>query len=99
MCENDALPTIAQSIFFCGAITGGLLFGWVADRYGRVPALIGTNLVGGIAGIVTAFSNSFWSFTLCRFFAGFAFDNCYTIMYILGILSFVTCMGRLFTSN
>lgn len=27
VCENNALPTIAQSVFFVGAITGGLLFG------------------------------------------------------------------------
>lgn len=84
VCENDSLPTIAQSVFFLGAITGGLLFGWIADRFGRVPALVGANVVGGLAGIATAFCNSFWSFTLCRYFAGFAFDNCFTIMYILG---------------
>lgn len=61
--------------------------GWIADHFGRVPALIGTNVVGGIAGIFTAYANSFWSFALCRFFAGFAFDNCYTIMYILGMFN------------
>lgn len=85
MCENDVLPTIAQSVFFVGAISGGFLFGYIADQFGRVPALIGTNVIGGVAGIFTAYANSFWSFALCRYFAGFAFDNCYTIMYILGI--------------
>lgn len=32
VCQYDALPTIAQSIFFIGAIFGGLIFGWVADQ-------------------------------------------------------------------
>ena len=84
VCDNAALPTIAQSIFFCGSIVGGLLFGWMADRFGRIPALVGTNLVGFAAGVATAFSYSFVSFTVCRFFVGFAFDNVFTMMYILG---------------
>lgn len=84
VCDYKALPTIAQAIFFCGAIVGGLIFGWMADRYGRIPALVGTNLTGLAAGVLTAFSSSFWQFCLCRFFVGFAFDNCFTMMYILG---------------
>lgn len=78
------MPTIAQSVFFVGAIFGGLLFGWIADRYGRIPSLVCTNMVGAIAGIATAFTNNFWTFTICRFFVGFAFDSAFTIMYILG---------------
>lgn len=84
VCENSTLPTLAQSIFFIGAIVGGLLFGWIADRFGRVPALAGCNIVGFIAGLLTAFTGNFWQFALCRFFVGFAFDNCFTMMYILG---------------
>lgn len=41
MCEQDNLAATAQSIFFCGAIVGGLVFGWIADKYGRIPALVG----------------------------------------------------------
>lgn len=50
VCDNAYLPTLSQSIFFCGAIVGGLLFGWIADRYGRIPALAGCNLIGFVAG-------------------------------------------------
>lgn len=89
MCENATKPALAQSIFFVGAIVGGLLFGWVADRFGRIPALVGCNLVGFVAGVLTAFSYDFWTFTICRFFLGFAFDNCFTMMYILGNEKFV----------
>ena len=84
MCDDSALPTIAQAIFFGGAILGGLIFGWMADRYGRIPALVWTNLIGCTAGIATAFVGSFWAFCLCRFLVGLAFDNCFTMMYILG---------------
>lgn len=86
MCDKSAFATISQAIFFCGAILGGLVFGWLADSKGRIPALVGTNLVGLVGGIGTAFCNSFWSFCLCRFVVGMAFDNCFTMMYILGKL-------------
>lgn len=86
VCDKAALPSLAQSIFFCGSIVGGLLFGMIADRYGRVPALVGTNMLGFIGGIASAYSFNFVSFAIFRFIVGFAFDNCYTMMYILGML-------------
>ncbi|KAG7295702.1 hypothetical protein JYU34_021991 [Plutella xylostella] len=98
VCENDNLPATAQAIFFCGAIVGGLIFGWIADKYGRVSALVGTNLIGFVAGVGTAFCNSFWSFALCRFLVGFAFDNCFTMMYIL-VLEYVGPKWRTFVAN
>jgi len=84
VCDKAALPTIAQAVFFGGAILGGLIFGWMADRYGRIPALVWTNLIGFMAGIATAFVTTFWAFCVCRFLVGLAFDNCFTMMYILG---------------
>lgn len=88
VCDDSYLPTLSQSVFFLGAICGGLLFGWIADRYGRIPSLALCNLVGFAAGVATVFSTSFWMFALCRFFVGFAFDNCFTMMYILGKFKF-----------
>uniref|UniRef100_A0A1B0F9D3 Major facilitator superfamily (MFS) profile domain-containing protein n=1 Tax=Glossina morsitans morsitans TaxID=37546 RepID=A0A1B0F9D3_GLOMM len=84
VCERAVLATYAQSLFFLGAIMGGLLFGWWADRYGRIPSLIACNLMGCAAGIITAYVQNFWQFAVVRFLMGFAFDNCFTMMYILG---------------
>ncbi|KAJ8676288.1 hypothetical protein QAD02_012075 [Eretmocerus hayati] len=98
VCEDAALPTFAQSIFFVGAIFGGLIFGYIADRYGRIPALVGTNLVGFVSGIATVFATNFWQFAACRFFFGFAFDNCFTMMYIL-VLEYVGPKWRTFVAN
>ncbi|KAG7213591.1 hypothetical protein KM043_002845 [Ampulex compressa] len=98
VCDYSALPTTAQSIFFVGAIFGGLIFGWIADRYGRIPALIGTNVTGFLAGCATIFAGSFWEFALYRFFVGFAFDNCFTMMYIL-VLEYVGPKWRTFVAN
>lgn len=98
VCDNDSLPTIAQAVFFCGAILGGLVFGWIADRQGRVAALVGTNFVGGVAGVATAYCGTFTAFCICRFFVGMAFDNCFTMMYIL-VLEYVGPKWRTFVAN
>ncbi|KAI5703777.1 hypothetical protein M8J76_006486 [Diaphorina citri] len=98
VCAQDTLPTLAQAIFFCGAIVGGLVFGWVADHFGRIPALVGTNLTGFVAGVATAFASTFWQFAICRFFVGLAFDNCFTMMYIL-VLEYVGPSWRTFVAN
>ncbi|KAG5868463.1 hypothetical protein JTB14_020640 [Gonioctena quinquepunctata] len=98
VCENAALPSIAQAIFFCGAILGGLVFGWIADRFGRIPALVGTNTIGLVGGIATTFCSSFWAFSFCRFLVGMAFDNCFTMMYIL-VLEYVGPKWRTFVAN
>lgn len=98
VCEKDNLAATAQAIFFCGAIVGGLVFGWIADKYGRIPALVGTNLIGFAAGIGTAFCSAFWTFALCRFLVGLAFDNCFTMMYIL-VLEYVGPKWRTFVAN
>ena len=63
---------------------GGILLGYLADRFGRIPALILCNLIGAVAGIITTFSFNFPVFAFSRFLMGMAFDNCFTLMYILG---------------
>ncbi|XP_063698677.1 carcinine transporter-like [Culicoides brevitarsis] len=98
VCGDSYLPTLSQSVFFVGAICGGLLFGWIADRFGRVPSLALCNLVGFVAGVATTFSTSFWMFAFCRFLVGFAFDNCFTMMYIL-VLEYVGPRWRTFVAN
>lgn len=86
VCDDAVLPAFAQAIFFIGAVVGGLLFGWIADRFGRIPSLMGCNLLGFVFGVASAFTNTFWTFSFCRFMLGFAFDNCFMMMYILGKL-------------
>ncbi|KAL2740573.1 organic cation transporter protein [Vespula squamosa] len=98
VCDDSALPNTAQSIFFVGAIFGGLIFGWIADRFGRVPALVGANITGFLSGVATVFAGNFWQFSVCRFFFGFAFDNCFTMMYIL-VLEYVGPKWRTFVAN
>ncbi|KAJ8706378.1 hypothetical protein PYW08_011004 [Mythimna loreyi] len=98
VCERDNYPATAQAVFFCGGIAGGFIFGWVADKYGRIPALIGANLAGFVGGLGSVFTNAFWSFCVCRFIVGLAYDNCFIIMYIV-VLEYIGTKWRTFVAN
>ncbi|XP_011137007.1 organic cation transporter protein [Harpegnathos saltator] len=83
VCDREYLISTAQAIFFCGSIVGGFVFGWIADHKGRIPALMLCNAVALLASIATASARTFWSFSLCRFLTGLAFDNCINIPLII----------------
>ncbi|KAJ8737920.1 hypothetical protein PYW08_000515 [Mythimna loreyi] len=98
VCEQNSNQATAQSIFFVGSIAGGIIVGWVADRFGRIPAAVFSNLVGAIAGTATVFVNNFIQFSICRFFMGMAYDNCMMMTYLL-LLEYVAPKYRTKFSN
>ncbi|XP_032796189.2 organic cation transporter protein [Daphnia magna] len=98
VCEKAGHAPLAQAVFFLGSIVGGIVLGYIADRFGRIPALILCNLIGALAGIITAVSKSFGLFTFSRFLMGIAFDNSFTLMYIL-VLEYVGPTYRTLVAN
>lgn len=89
VCEEAGKVPLAQALFFAGSIVGGILLGYLADRFGRIPALILCNLIGAVAGIITTYSYTFELFAFSRFLMGMAFDNCFVFMYILGMVNYI----------
>ena len=74
--RNDTLGlTAAQiggagSLYIGGAVVGALVFGRLADRWGRKKLFLITLAVYTVASFATAFSPGFGFFALCRFFTG-----------------------------
>ena len=58
------------SITLLGGAAGGLLFGWVADRYGRTRALMGSVLLYSVFTAACGLSQSFWQFAAFRALLG-----------------------------
>lgn len=98
VCDKGSYQTIAQSLFAVGSIIGGFLIGWISDRFGRIPAIVGSNLLGCIGGISSTFASNFIQFTICRFIMGMAYDNCMMMMYLL-VLEYVAPRYRSFMAN
>jgi MFS family permease len=60
----------AASCYLLGAISGGLFFGWLTDRWGRKRLFNITLGLYLVATLATALSWDFWSFALFRFLTG-----------------------------
>lgn len=98
VCDKGSYQATAQSLFSVGSILGGFLIGWVADRFGRIPAAVGANLLGCIGGVSSTFAKNLVQFTICRFIMGMAYDNCMMMIYLL-ILEYVAPKYRSLMSN
>lgn len=98
VCEKNSYQATAQAIFFLGSIVGGFVIGWVADRFGRLPATVISNMIGCVGGIISIFARNFTEFALYRFFMGMAYDNCMMMVYLL-VLEYVAPKYRTLISN
>jgi len=67
---TEAQVGASASAYLAGAVLGALLFGWLADRYGRRRLFFVTLGVYIVATGATAFANDFWTFALFRFLTG-----------------------------
>lgn len=58
------------SITLLGGAAGGLLFGWVADRFGRTRALMGSVLIYSVFTAACGLSQNLWQFAVLRALLG-----------------------------
>ena len=62
---------VLGSVTLVAAAAGGLFFGWVADRFGRTRALMGSILLYSVFTAACGFAETFWQFVAFRIFLGF----------------------------
>ena len=60
---------IVTALFLVGAATGGVVFGWLGDRIGRVRAMMLSVLTYAIVSGVGGFATEAWQIGVLRFFA------------------------------
>src|SRR6266481_6128903 len=67
---TDAQIGLSASVYLVGAVSGALLFGWLADRLGRRRLFNVTLGLYLVATALTAFSRDFYTFALFRLLTG-----------------------------
>jgi MFS family permease len=60
---------IITALFLVGAATGGVLFGWLGDRFGRVRAMMLSVLTYAVVSGLCGFASSAWQVGVLRFTA------------------------------
>ncbi|XP_063547227.1 solute carrier family 22 member 3-like [Cydia strobilella] len=98
VCSRAALVPWSQTISILGSMLGGILLGYFADRFGRIPALLVSNILGCVGGVAMTFTTGFWDFSVCRFLVGMSCDGCFLFIYILA-LEYVGVKHRSWVAN
>ncbi|CAH0406204.1 unnamed protein product [Chilo suppressalis] len=98
VCDRAGNAPLAQSIFFVGSLIGCALFGWMGDKYGRLPTLIASYMIGGVGGLLTLFTQGFWDFSIARFLVGLANDSCVAMISFI-VLEYVGSKHRTWVLN
>src|SRR5205823_6428844 len=60
---------IITTLFLVGAATGGVLFGWLGDRFGRVRAMMFSVLTYALVSGLCGLASSAWQVGVLRFIA------------------------------
>lgn len=68
--EITSIGLALLNIQLIGMLLGGLLWGVLGDKKGRVSVLFGSILLYSLANIMNAFVSDVTSYGICRFFAG-----------------------------
>jgi len=75
---SDAQVGLSASAYLAGAVLGALLFGWLADRYGRKPLFMTTLGLYLVATAASGLAPDFGWFALFRFLTGAGIGGEYT---------------------
>ncbi|XP_069501071.1 solute carrier family 22 member 20-like [Ambystoma mexicanum] len=75
VCDRRQMRQVAQTIYMAGVLLGAVIFGGLADRYGRRALLTWSYSQMALAGTCVAFLPSFVSYCFFRFLCGMAFSG------------------------
>ncbi|XP_051501474.1 solute carrier family 22 member 6-A-like [Myxocyprinus asiaticus] len=84
VCENATLNNIGSSIYMFGLLVGAVLFGALADKYGRRMIILIGLAVQAIFGVGAAFAPNFYIYVLLRFVVGMTVSAVIMNAFVLG---------------
>ncbi|KAL4223163.1 hypothetical protein ACF0H5_016635 [Mactra antiquata] len=89
VCSQAYLSSLATTIYFCGVMVGGVVFGHLADKLGRKPIMLITLYMPIIVGVATSFVPWYSGFVALRFIQGILMQGLQTSTYTLAMELFL----------
>jgi MFS family permease len=107
------LAGVATSIFMIGWATGGMLFGVLGDRLGRVKTMVLTILIYSVFTGLSVFSRAVWDFNCYRFLSGLGVGGQFAVgvalvaetmpvrarSYALGVVQAFSALGNMMAAG
>ncbi|XP_057305819.1 solute carrier family 22 member 7-like isoform X2 [Hydractinia symbiolongicarpus] len=85
VCDKDAFSHIASSGLFIGQMIGAIMFGWLADRYGRKKIMFSCLFCLCVVSFISSFSPNIWWFTAMRVLSGFFHGGIVVPLMVLSV--------------
>ncbi|KAG5276577.1 hypothetical protein AALO_G00107280 [Alosa alosa] len=84
VCENASLNNIGSSIYMSGLLVGAVLFGALADKYGRRTIILVGLALQAVFGVGAAFAPTFYIYIVLRFVVGTTISAVIMNAFVLG---------------
>ncbi|XP_017485292.1 PREDICTED: organic cation transporter-like protein [Rhagoletis zephyria] len=83
ICDDAVKGAIGQSFLYVGSVLGTILFGFLADKIGRLPSMMLSTLTGAAGDFITSFVTTPHAFAASRFISGMSIDTLFYLSYIM----------------
>ncbi|XP_043914108.1 solute carrier family 22 member 13-like [Protopterus annectens] len=70
VCDKHSLNSVGSSIYMLGVLTGGVLSGVLADKYGRRIIILVCLPLQAVIGLITAYAPNFYVYVIMRYLMG-----------------------------
>ncbi|XP_030627962.1 solute carrier family 22 member 7a [Chanos chanos] len=98
VCENKNLNQALATFFFIGVTAGAVLFGYLADKFGRRPMMLVSFVSSAVFGSLTAFSTSYVMLAITRTLSGVSLTGM-TITTLALSIEWIDIKHRTFTGT